>query len=97
MFKSIITAAVIATAAFTTSASANSYTVCIDGGRIIEAVAEARDNGMSAADAYLIMEEFGLDANVAVGILELVYITGKSATPEALEELFVINCLGQSA
>jgi hypothetical protein len=97
MFKSIITAAVIATATFTTSASANSYTVCIDGGRIIEAVAKARDNGMSAADAYLIMEEFGLEPSAAVNVLELVYITGKSATPEALEELFVINCLGQSA
>jgi hypothetical protein len=97
MFKSIITAAVISIAAFTTSASANSYTVCIDGGRIIEAVAKARDNGMSAADAYLIMEEFGLEPSAAVNVLELVYITGKSATPEALEELFLINCLGQSA
>jgi hypothetical protein len=94
MFKSIITAAVIATATFTTSASANSYTVCIDGGSIIEAVAKARDNGMSAADAYLIMEESGLDASVAVSILELVYISGKAVTPEALEELFVIECLG---
>jgi hypothetical protein len=95
MFKLIIAAAAFAaTIGTSSSVAAQSYTVCIDGGRIIEAVAVARDNGMSAADAYLTMEEFGLDANVAVGILELVYITGKSATPDALEELFVIECLG---
>ena len=95
MFKSIITAAVIATAAFTTSASANSYTVCIDGGRVLESVANARDNGLSAADAYRIMEEVGLDSDLAVNILEVVYITRRTETPEALKEWFVINCLGE--
>jgi hypothetical protein len=98
MFKLIIAAAAFAaTIGTSSSVAAQSYTVCIDGGRIIEAVAVARDNGMSAADAYLIMEEFGLEPSAAVNVLELVYITGKSATPEALEELFLINCLGQSA
>jgi len=98
MFKSIIAAAVIATATFVTPASAAlPMATCKVLGNLIENVATLRDAGVSPVEVYELLTENGLTPAVAANMLEIVFITGKDVDGSLLNPLFVGTCVGESA
>lgn len=98
MLKSIITAAVIATAALTTPAYASTFTVsqCVILGDAIESLSIARDNGISASRAFTILTDNGVPQEISVVLLELVYVTGKDIGGATLKGAFIGTCVGES-
>jgi hypothetical protein len=97
MFKSIIAAAVIATATFTTSASALTVQQCVAVGDIIESIAEGRDQGLSASKAFVILMDSGINDEYAATLIELVYITGKDLDGTTMKGAFIGRCVGETA
>ena len=98
MFKSIITAAVIATAALTTPTYASTFTVsqCVSLGDAIEALVVARDNGISASGAFTILTDSGIPTEISVILLDIVYLTGKDIGGATLKGAFIGTCVGES-
>ena len=98
MFKSIITAAVIATATFTTSVSAASMSVedCVRIGTAIELMADARDRGLTASQGYELMASENIPDEIAIQMLEIVFLEGRNIDGETLKGAFIGVCVGET-
>ena len=92
--KTIITAAAFAMAAFTTTAAqASSVSDCYTMGDSINMLATVRDNGLSAGVVYEFLTDEGLGGELIVTMIELVYVTGSTVSPNALERMYVDSCI----
>mgnify|MGYP001117413903 CR=1 FL=1 len=98
MFKSIIAAAIIATTSFATTASAGlPVATCKVMGETIEQMANVRDKGIGPDVMFELLTENGISQEIALSMLEIVYITGKGVDGSILGPLFVGTCVGESA
>lgn len=91
--KTIITAAAFAMAAFTTTAAATPVSDCYSMGDSINMLATVRDNGLSAGVVYEFLTDEGLGGELIVTMIELVYVTGSTISPNALERMYVDSCI----
>jgi hypothetical protein len=70
---------------------------CVLVGNFIEVVANGRDAGVSATDMYTVMTSQNLPAEVAVQILNLVYIEVADFNGATIKGVFLGLCVGESA
>ena len=91
--KTIITAAAFAMAAFTTTAAATPASDCYSMGDSINMLATVRDNGLSAGVVYEFLLDEGLGGELVTTMIELVYVTGSTISPDALEVMYVNSCI----
>ena len=97
--KNILTAAAIAMATFTTPAAAMEMTVsdCYYLGDSLSMLATARDQGILPGTLYGFLLEEGLDEELTIIMLELVFLTGYMYAPDELGRLYTLSCIGESA
>ena len=94
MKHTIIAAAAIAMASFTTTAAqASPLSDCYTMGDSINMLATVRDRGVTAGVAYDFLTNDGLDEELVLALIELVYVTGSSTSPDALESMYVNSCI----
>ena len=96
--KTIITAAIIATATLTATVSnAGTYSYCKSFSGLIEVVAEARDVGVAASTTYQHGINSGLSPNMVTQMIQSVYVDGVSLSPEVLRGVSFQICMGEKA
>ncbi len=67
--------------------------LCTGLGNLTGVTAEYRDKGQTASAAYTILLENGLNENVALGIIKIVYDQMPDASPESVAGISYIACL----
>lgn len=96
--KNILTAAAIAMATFTTPAAAQmTVSDCYYLGDSLSMLATARDQGILPGTLYDFLLEEGLDEELTIIMLELVFLTGYMYAPDELGRLYTLSCIGESA
>ena len=94
MKHTIIAAAAIAMASFTTTAAqASPLSDCYTMGDSINMLATVRDRGVTAGVVYDFLTGDGLDEEVVLTMIELVYVTGSTISPDELEVMYVNSCI----
>ena len=93
--KNIITAAIFAISTITaTSAHAVSSTQeCKIYGESINQLADLRDKGITADVVYDFLVETGIEPELVLAMIEIVYLHGADVNPNQLERMFVIECI----
>ena len=92
--KTIITAAILATATLTATVSNSAaYSYCKEFSKLIETVGQARDFGLPASDVYQNAMDAGLPAAAVVQMIQTVYIDGKLVSPSILKTISFNACL----
>lgn len=94
MFKSIITAAVVAT--ISTHANAIPVNQCVTVGHFVEVMAKGRDAGINATEMYYMLSNQNLPEAITTNLLNLVYLDGKEVGGAELNRVFVKTCVGES-
>lgn len=97
--KRIITAAVLLLGfAVTPAAPAKAMDVefCSALSSSVESMAKARDEGYGPQESYDLMLKVGLPDEMAVVLLNLVYVDGIYASPEELKSLTLSVCLSKA-
>jgi len=97
MFKSIIAAAVIATATFSTQANALTIPQCVTMGESVQDLALLRDQGVTPEAVYTSLTNSGIPEGIILKMLEVVYVQGSALSGPVLNKVFVQNCVGESA
>ena len=94
MKHTIIAAAVIAMASFTTTtAQASPLSDCYTMGDSINMLATVRDNGLSAGVVYEFLTDELDNEELVLTMIELVYVTGSTMSPDELESMYVTSCI----
>ena len=94
--KTIITAAIIATATLTATVSnAGTYSFCKDYSKLMKSVAIARDKGVSASSIYQMAIDNNLGQKLALSLVDIVYVKGEIFSPKVLETVAFETCLGE--
>ena len=92
--KTLIAAAAVATAAFTTTAAqASPLSDCYTIGDNIKILADLRDRGISEDVIYALLSKDGQNDMLVLLLIELVYASGQDLTPDALEAVYVAGCI----
>ena len=98
--KNIIAAVLIATSTMTlttTPVYAASSQQCELMGELVGVAASARDGGVAVGVVYDILVEGGLSDELALGVINTVYLVGADYSPAVLEALFLSYCKGDAA
>jgi hypothetical protein len=95
--KNIIAAVLIATSTMTlttTPAYAVSSTQeCKTYGESVNLLADLRDKGITADVVYDFLVETGIEPELVLAMIEVVYLHGADVNPNQLERMFVIQCI----
>ena len=97
--KNIITAAVLALGITVTAAApakALDLEVCSPISEAIKLMATGRDSGVTAQRSYDLMLQAGLPEDLALTLLEIVYIDANNMSPERLSGLYFTMCLSEA-
>ena len=95
--KTFIASAIVATATLVASSStAQTYKFCKDYSVMMKSVAVARDNGMSASQVYQMGIDAGLSQEMAISLINVVFIKGEKYPPVVLEALAFDTCMGEA-
>ena len=96
--KNIITAAVLALGLTVTAAPVKAMNVesCTILSNAASGVAFLRDQGVGPQDVYDLMLQNGIDEEVAVVLLELVYIEASYASPSDIKNVMFTVCLSDA-
>ena len=95
--KTIIASAIVATATLVaSSAPAQTYKFCKGYSVMMKSVAVARDKGVSASTVYKMGLESGLSKEMAITLIDVVFIKGEKFPPAALEALAFETCMGKA-
>lgn len=94
--KSFILATVMALG-FTSVAAAGPIEDCSKVSNLITVLAENRDLGMGPEEAYFILVNNGLSEELAVTLLETVYLQGSQTAPDQLGAKFFMFCVQDAA
>ena len=96
--KTIITAAIIATATLTATVSnAGTYSYCTSFSGLIEVVAEARDVGVAASTTYQHGINSGMPSDAVAQMIQTVYVDGALLSPKVLRDVSFQVCMGEKA
>jgi len=95
--RTFIASAIVATATMVaSSATAQTYKFCKDYSAMMKSVAVARDNGMSASAVYKMGVDAGLSKEMAISVINIVFIKGEKYAPVVLEVLAFETCMGEA-
>lgn len=90
--KHLITAAFIALAS-PVVAQSSPITLCVSAAELVMSIAQVRDAGMTYNVALASLLEAGIQFDLAVKFVEMVYRDAKHASPELLYETFLSGCV----
>jgi len=93
--KNTIIAAVIAISTITaTSANAmSSAKECRIYGESVSLLGDLRDKGITADVVYDFLVETGIEPELVLAMIEVVYLHGADVKPSKLENMFIAQCL----
>lgn len=94
--KNFILAAVMALG-FTSIATAGPIEDCSKVSNLITVLAENRDLGVGPEEAYFILVNNGISEELAVTLLEAVYMHGSDMAPDQLGAKFFMFCVQDAA
>jgi len=94
--KTMLVAVAITLASYTQAlAQTERVELCMLASELAFSTATARDNGITMGEAYGIMTAGGMPAELAMSVIQVVYVVNEGKPPEEIMSKILQHCLSQ--